>query len=241
MAEKDTKDRQWDWLWRCYNICSSKLFCHRLRYQVLLLLQREALIQTLFSFHDRGMQPWSSPVRVRICCHGCAGYINLTGPIWYTLRGTGREASVYPDSARLLHYRVHQRVKSVTTYITAVAERHTPLPWWSAIPPPPPPAVLSQTVVGGCRDTRGDKKDSVRGFSMFQSVCMWSECVYLTRRVSITARDTYVLPALFGPTICGLSCTHQERRATIAKVPAVMGAARRDKTGAMTCQRLHWT
>lgn len=45
----------------------------------------------------------------------------------------GRAARVYPDSAQLLHYRVHQRVKSVTTYITAVAERHKPLPWRSAI------------------------------------------------------------------------------------------------------------
>lgn len=41
------------------------------------------------------------------------------------------------------------------------------------------------------------------------------------------------VPSLFGQTICGLSCTHQERRATIAKVPAV-GAAQRDKTGKVT-------
>lgn len=39
------------------------------------------------------------------------------------------------------------------------------------------------------------------------------------------------MTSLFG--LCGLSCTHQEGCATIAKVPAV-GAAQRDKTGKMT-------
>lgn len=37
------------------------------------------------------------------------------------------------------------------------------------------------------------------------------------------------VPSLFGLTICGLSCTHQEQCATIAKVPTE-GAAQRDKT-----------
>ena len=59
------------------------------------------------------------------------------------------------------------------------------------------------------------------------------QCVYLSRRVSVTATETHVCLPLFGLTICGLSCTHQQPRATIAKVPAV-GAAQRDKTGKMT-------
>lgn len=80
----------------------------------------------------------------------------------------GRAVRVYLDSAQLLLYRVHYRVKSVTTYITAVAERHTPLPWWSAIFSP---AALSQTVVGVCWDARRDKGDCVHGL-MYVSVCV---------------------------------------------------------------------
>lgn len=143
----------------------------------------------------------------------------------------GRAAGVYPDSARLLHYRVHQRVKSVTTYITAVAERHTPLPWWSAIFFSSP--VQSQTVVGGCRDTRKDKKDCVPAL-MYVLRCMYVKwvCLFDQAHFNYSRRDTCVL-SLFGLTICGLSCTHQGRCATIAKVP-VVGAAQRDKTGKMT-------
>lgn len=41
----------------------------------------------------------------------------------------GRAVRLYVHSAMLLHYRVHSRVRSVTTYITAVAELHKPLLW----------------------------------------------------------------------------------------------------------------
>ena len=55
------------------------------------------------------------------------------------MAGKEEQTESIPTPARLLPYRVQRWVKSVTTYITAVAERHTRLPWRSASTPTKPP------------------------------------------------------------------------------------------------------
>lgn len=134
----------------------------------------------------------------------------------------GRAARVYPDSAQLLHYRVHQRVKSVTTYITAVAERHKPLPWRSAIFFPPSCAKPQWWVGAEIRE----KTKSIMCF-----------------RVCVCEVSVFIWPGVFWLLLERPMCTflvwsdylwsQLYSSATIAKVPAV-GAAQRDKTGKMT-------
>ena len=97
----------------------------------------------------------------------------------------GRAAGVYPDSAQLLHYRVHQRVKSVTTYITAVAERHTPLPWWSAIFTPH----RAKPNSGGWVP-RYEKRQ--KGLCAGSNVCFSTVCLFVQACFSYRHRDTCV-------------------------------------------------
>lgn len=100
-----------------------------------------------------------------------AVHIKLKGATVHFRGRIGRAVGVYPDSSQLLHYRVHQRVKSVTTYITAVAERHTPLPWWSAIFPP----CCAKPNSGGCV-LRFEKR--LNGLCALSSEC-FRVCVYV--------------------------------------------------------------
>lgn len=76
-----------------------------------------------------------------------------------------------------------------------------------------------------------DKKDCVLGL-MYFSKCVCKVSVFIWPGVFSVAVCVACVPSLFDLTICGLSCTRQERCATMAKVP-VVGAAQHDKAGKM--------
>lgn len=137
----------------------------------------------------------------------------------------GRTARVYLDSAQLLHYRVHQRVKSVTTYITAVAERHKPLPWWSSFFFffNSPPLVLSHNVGWVLRYEKRQKVFCATGARARRlSGFIWPGVFWLLlerHMCTFLVWSDYLWSQLYSS-------------ATIAKVP-VVGAAQCDKSGKM--------